>query len=73
MAVNILCQLPGCQTTQLEMETALGDYLQGFCKVRELPDYFHDSCKVKKDKETMEVFCWGALGYMLGFCKVKKP
>ncbi len=34
MAVNIVCQLPGCQTTQLEMETALGDYLQGFCKVR---------------------------------------
>jgi hypothetical protein len=33
MAVNIVCQLPGCQTTQLEMETALGDYLQGFCKV----------------------------------------
>jgi hypothetical protein len=46
MAVNIVCQLPGYQTTQLEMETALGDYLQGFCKVRGNFTYYSLELKI---------------------------
>jgi hypothetical protein len=48
MAVNIVCQLPGCQTTQLEMETALGDYLQGFCKVSGRFTYYPLELKTRR-------------------------
>jgi hypothetical protein len=68
MAVYIVCQLPGCQTTQLEMETALGDYLQGFCKVRDGGLY----CVPVARLSDHTAGDGDSLGdYLQGFCKVR--
>ena len=33
---EMVCQLPGCRVTQKDVETALAEYLEGYCMVSQI-------------------------------------